>query len=112
MGMDFESFTRSMRVAQGGFATFLLAPPGKRGDILEQVTGTEIYSRISMQAHERLTAEKDKLALLQAEAQGGQILSAEEERELQTGLAEKQAGETAAAGRREKLRQTLDWLEK
>jgi len=111
-GMDFERFTRSMLLAQGGFATFLLAPPGKRGDILEQVTGTEIYSRISMQVHERLTTEKGKLALLQAAGQGGQILSAEEEGKLQTVLAEKQAGEETAAGKREHLRQASDWFEK
>ena len=47
-GMDFERFTRSMLLAQGGFAAFLQADPDKRAPILEQITGTEIYSRISI----------------------------------------------------------------
>jgi exonuclease SbcC len=45
-GMDFDRFTRSMLLAQGGFAAFLQAPPDKRAPILEQITGTEIYSYI------------------------------------------------------------------
>ena len=91
--MDFERFTRSMLLAQGGFAVFLQAPPNERAPILEQITGTEIYSRISMKVHERRTEERDKLELLQAELKGIQVLSEEEERELQTGLKEKRSRE-------------------
>lgn len=46
-GMNFNRFTRSMLLAQGGFAAFLQAPPDERAPILEQITGTEIYSQIS-----------------------------------------------------------------
>jgi exonuclease SbcC len=52
-GMDFDRFTRSMLLAQGGFAAFLQAAPDERAPILEQITGTEIYSLISMEVHER-----------------------------------------------------------
>jgi ATPase involved in DNA repair len=51
--MDFDRFTRSMLLAQGGFAAFLQAAPDDRAPILEQITGTEIYSRISIRVHER-----------------------------------------------------------
>ncbi|NOQ51638.1 MAG: AAA family ATPase, partial [Desulfuromonadaceae bacterium] len=51
-GMDFDRFTRSMLLAQGGFAAFLQAAPDERAPILEQITGTEIYSRISIRVHE------------------------------------------------------------
>ncbi|MCK5070318.1 MAG: AAA family ATPase, partial [Desulfocapsa sp.] len=44
-GMDFDRFTRSTLLAQGGFAAFLEATADKRAPILEQITGTEIYSR-------------------------------------------------------------------
>ena len=46
-GMDFDRFTRSMLLAQGGFAAFLQALPDDRAPILEQITGTEIDSEIS-----------------------------------------------------------------
>ncbi len=46
-GMDFHQFTRSVLLAQGDFAAFLKASTDERAPILEQITGTEIYSRIS-----------------------------------------------------------------
>ncbi len=111
-GMDFERFTRSMLLAQGGFAAFLQAPPDERAPILEQITGTEIYSRISMKVHERRTEERDHLELLQAELKGIQVLSAEEERELQTGLKEKRSREAELESRVEGLRKAALWLDR
>ena len=106
-GMDFERFTRSMLLAQGGFAVFLQAPPNERAPILEQITGTEIYSLISMKVHARRTEEHDKLEILQAELKGIQVLSKDEERDLQTGLKEKQGQETELAGKANDMRKAL-----
>jgi len=111
-GMDFDRFTRSMLLAQGGFAAFLQASPDKRSPILEQITGTEIYSRISMKVHERHREEREKLELLQSELKGIQVLTEEEENALQGGLKEKQAQETGLAGKMEGMRAARVWLEK
>jgi DNA repair protein SbcC/Rad50 len=73
-GMDFGRFTRSMLLAQGGFAVFLQASPNERSPILEQITGTGIYSQISVRVHERRAAELEKCDLLQAELKGIRIL--------------------------------------
>ena len=78
-GMDFERFSRSMLLAQGGFAAFLQAAPDERSPILEQITGTEIYSQISIRVHERLREEREKRDLLRAEISGIQILEPEQE---------------------------------
>ena len=110
-GMNFERFTRSMLLAQGGFAVFLQAPPNERAPILEQITGTEIYSRISMKVHERRAEESERLELLQAELKGIQVLSEDEERDLQTGLTEKQKHETEIAGKMKEMGKALTWIE-
>lgn len=110
-GLDFERFTRSMLLAQGGFAAFLQAPPHERAPILEQITGTEIYSRISMKVHERRSEELDKLELSQAELKGIAILSEEEERALQDTLRKKQDWETELTGRIKEGEKALAWLE-
>ncbi len=81
-GMDFERFTRSMLLAQGNFAAFLQAAPDERAPILEQITGTEIYSKISIQVHERHRQECTKLEVLRAEIAGITILEAEQENAL------------------------------
>jgi len=110
-GMDFERFTRSMLLAQGGFAVFLQAPPNDRAPILEQITGTEIYSRISVKVHERRTGEREKLELLQDELKRIQVLSEDEERELQSGLKERQRQETELTGKMKEMGKALAWIE-
>ena len=109
--MDFERFTRSMLLAQGGFAVFLQASPNERAPILEQITGTEIYSRISIKVHERRTEENNRLEILQAELKGIQVLSEDEEKGLQTVLIEKQQQETDLAGKLKAMGKALAWLE-
>ncbi|HEU4853823.1 MAG TPA: AAA family ATPase [Nitrosospira sp.] len=92
-GMDFDQFTRSMLLAQGGFAAFLQALPDERAPILEQITGTEIYSKISIRVHERQREEREKLSLLQAETAGIVILEQEQEKDIQQELESKQKEE-------------------
>ncbi|MHB8908029.1 MAG: AAA family ATPase [Syntrophales bacterium] len=110
-GMDFGRFTQSMLLAQGGFAAFLQASPSERSPILEQITGTEIYSRISVQVHERRAAELEKIELLQTELKGIRILGEEEERELQNRLKEKQGQEVELAGKMKEAARALAWIE-
>jgi exonuclease SbcC len=110
-GMNFNRFTRSMLLAQGGFAAFLQAPPDERAPILEQITGTEIYSEISVQVHERKREEENRLELLQAEITGMKVLSAEEEEELQESITLKTTQEEKQKKELGSLRKALTWLE-
>ena len=69
-GMDYQRFTRAMLLAQGDFAAFLRAAPDERAPLLEQITGTEIYSRISIAVHERLRAALEQQRQLTTESAG------------------------------------------
>lgn len=84
--MTFERFTRSMLLAQGSFAAFLQASPNDRAPVLEQITGTEIYSDISKLVHEHSRAQKQELENLRAEARGVLMLTEEEVSQLQLQL--------------------------
>ncbi|WGU68876.1 AAA family ATPase [Capnocytophaga canimorsus] len=53
LGLSFEQFTKSVILAQGEFANFLKATESERADILEKLTGTEIYSKISAQIFQK-----------------------------------------------------------
>jgi exonuclease SbcC len=87
-GMDYDRFTRSILLAQGGFAAFLEADADQRAPILEQITGTGIYSQISIAVYERTSEERKKTANLQ-EAMGNiLLLGEEEEKALEAGLGE------------------------
>jgi DNA repair protein SbcC/Rad50 len=85
-GMDFDRFTRAMLLAQGGFDTFLKADPDRRAPLLEQITGTEIYSRISKEVHDRRAKENAKRDLLEAELSGMEFLDSGEEQALRDSL--------------------------
>lgn len=111
-GMDAERFTRSMLLAQGRFDAFLQAPPDKRAPILEQITGTELYSRISIRVHERCKAEKEAQQRLQEQADALRLLTAEEESELQQKLADLNQEEAKLKSEAEQLAAALAWLKK
>lgn len=108
-GMDFERFTRSVLLAQGGFAAFLQAAPDARAPILEQITGTEIYSHISMRVHAMQREQREQLLLLQARHEGIRLLTPEEGEALAQEL--EQAGEQRQqlAAQVEQLAAAISW---
>lgn len=110
-GMDYNRFTRSMLLAQGGFAVFLQAAADERAPILEQITGTEIYSRISMQVHARRSDEGRKRDALRAELAGMQLLDEAHEEELKSDLTLKRTLEAKLNGQVAIKTQALAWLD-
>lgn len=109
-GMDFDRFTRSVLLAQGGFAAFLQASVDDRSPILEQITGSEVYSEISKCVHERHRDEREKLELLQAETAGITLLSNEDETTLNQELSDQQNIEKEIRSKNEKLGKSMLWL--
>lgn len=77
-GLDFARFTRSMLLSQGNFAAFLNADANERAELLEELTGTEIYGQISIQVHEQCKELKQQQDLKQAQIQGLALLSQEQ----------------------------------
>ncbi|MEM7571508.1 MAG: AAA family ATPase [Bacteroidota bacterium] len=77
VGLDYERFTRSVMLTQGEFARFLKAKDNERADLLESITGTELYRQLSTAAYERhqlarrsydqLKDRREALALLRKE---------------------------------------------
>lgn len=109
-GMDFEGFTRSMMLAQGDFAKFLQAAPDERSPILEQITGTGIYSDISIRVHELWGREKSKLNALQSETAGILILTPEQLSETQLELATFQTKNTHLTQELTHINNAITWL--
>jgi exonuclease SbcC len=85
-GLDFARFTRSVLLAQGEFAAFLSAQPKDRSDLLERITGTAVYSELSIAAHQKNKEEKIKLEKLKDLKESMKVLSKEEIEELQSVL--------------------------
>lgn len=109
-GMDFDRFTRSILLAQGGFDTFLKADVEQKSKILEQITGTEIYSEISRRVHERQRDERERINILNAETSGIVILEPEQEKVIQDDLGAKQNQEIELVGKSTEIGKAITWL--
>ncbi|MDP2815284.1 MAG: AAA family ATPase, partial [Rectinemataceae bacterium] len=67
VGLTFEQFRRSVLLAQGEFAAFAKADQDERAALLEAMTGTGIYAKVSMAAQKRSVLEEQKLKDLNTE---------------------------------------------
>ncbi|WP_119393844.1 AAA family ATPase [Salinibius halmophilus] len=61
-GLDFSRFTKSILLAQGGFSAFMDAPVNERAELLEELTGSELYGDISIAVYERHKSLASQLA--------------------------------------------------
>lgn len=78
IGLSFEQFTRAVLLAQGNFAAFLKADENDKATILQTLTGTEIYKRISEIIYRRNDEARKELALIEEKKRSLAILSDEE----------------------------------
>ncbi len=84
--LDFDRFCRSVLLSQGDFAAFLKAGEKERSELLERMTGTEIYSEISRAAFERHKLELEQLHNLKRERELLKLLDVESVLQLQETL--------------------------
>lgn len=78
IGLTFDQFTRAVLLAQGDFATFLKAAPKEKAELLEKLTGTDIYSRISSKIYENTKQAEAKLSLITERIKDVELLSVEQ----------------------------------
>jgi len=73
-GMDFHRFGKSILLPQGDFAAFLHALDSERMDILEKISGTDIYNDYRNQTEQQYNQSKSRLTLLQQDIAGLPLL--------------------------------------
>lgn len=111
IGMDFNQFTRSIMLAQGSFAAFLKSDIGDRAAILEKITGTAIYAKISLNVHEKKRFEEDILGKLQVGVNSLSLLSIEDEKLLKADLESFNQQQNTQRQTFKTLSEQLQWLD-
>ena len=94
VGLTYEQFTRTVLLAQNDFATFLKSKGAAKAELLEKLTGTDIYSRISQEVFTRNKSVQEELGLIQHKISVIELMPEEEQLALQeekTVLTEKRA---------------------
>ncbi|PHN01530.1 AAA family ATPase [Flavilitoribacter nigricans] len=108
-GLDYDRFTRSVLLSQGDFAAFLQAGERERSDLLERITGTDVYTRISVAAYERFKQEQLTLEDLRKEQQALQLLSSEEIEAIRAELNDHQEKAGHLQQELEQTRTAIQW---
>lgn len=109
-GLDYGRFTRSMLLSQGQFAAFLNAKAKERAELLEELTGTEIYGQISAQVFEKHKTARLELEKLQAQASGVALLADEQLQQLEASLQALTDEEKRLLASQQVQQQHLHWL--
>jgi exonuclease SbcC len=78
VGLNFEQFTRSVLLAQGDFTAFLKADKAAKASLLEKLTGTNIYSEISVGIYNKFKEADTELRNLKQQVAGIERLTEEE----------------------------------
>ncbi len=66
LGLDYKAFKLSVMLAQGEFAKFLKSKSEDKRDILEKITGLDIYERLKKALKERKNSEEKNFELKQS----------------------------------------------
>lgn len=109
-GLTYQQFLKSVLLAQGDFAAFLRAKEDDRSALLEKITGTEAYSRISKAAYDRFKIEKEALDFLKAQLNHIELLDEAEEAILKNDLENRQDAYQNIQSGFENLQKEIQWL--
>ncbi|CNH81253.1 exonuclease [Yersinia aldovae] len=109
-GLDFGRFTKSMMLSQGQFAAFLNADANDRAELLEELTGTDIYGRLSEHVFEQHKQAKIDLDALHQRANGIELLSEEQRLALQQQIDTLRQQEKQLTAEQLVNQQQINWL--
>ena len=109
IGLSFEQFTRAVLLAQNEFSAFLKSEDNERGELLETLTGSTVYTEISMRAFERAKLEQQALQRLNARLADQKPLSTDERAALETQAQAAAEALQALEQRKADLEQELRW---
>lgn len=110
VGLTYEQFTRAVLLAQGNFAAFLKADENEKASILETLTGSDIYSRISALIYSKNITAKQELEKTAELLNGIKLLTEEELDAFAAKLKELQAQQEANTRQERTLLAKKEWL--
>lgn len=110
IGLNFDQFTRAVLLAQGDFANFLKAKSSEKAELLEKLTGTEIYSKISISIYQKTSDAKNALDLVLQRMKDVRLLTDEELSNLSVEKEGKSDELVPLKSETEKINKKLAWI--
>ena len=112
VGLDFNQFCRTTMLAQGEFTRFLNSKDDEKAEILEKITGVDVYSKIGAKVYELTDQKKKEWEDAKRIVEGIRTLSDEEITKKQEALSvlDNQYMEIKAGSDKDVTKR--DWLQK
>ena len=111
VGLDFSQFCRTTMLAQGEFTRFLNSKDDEKAEILEKITGVDVYSKIGAKIYEQTEQRKQEWTEAKLIVDSMHTLSDEEIEKLSCRITEleRQQKELREAQKKDKDKQ--DWID-
>lgn len=108
LGLDFESFNRSVLLAQGQFAAFLKADIDTRRQILEATTGVDIYDQLRQPLNTKTETVKGEYKKIEAVFNSIPAVTSEELERIQVQLKESETETQSLEEEQKKIQQQIE----
>ena len=109
--LNYEQFCRTSMLAQGEFTKFLQSNSSEKSQILEKLTGTEIYSAISRKIAEMASRKKEEAARAHIQLEGIELLSDEQVAGIRDKISALEESVDALGREKEVAEGKVKWLE-
>lgn len=109
--LDFSQFCRTTLLAQGEFTKFLNSKDNDKADILEKITGVDVYTRIGAKLFEQTNRMKAEWEETQRLVEGTETLSEEAIAEKQSEMAQLDKSADKEKKQAEGCKRILQWFE-
>ena len=110
-GMDFHKFSKSMVLAQGDFAAFLDALDSERMDILEKISGSDIYDEYSRQVEEKYSQAQTRLQQLEQDIVATPVMDVATLEASEHDLVDFKEQQTDLKIEQDDIEQQLNWVQ-
>lgn len=111
VGLTFEQFCRTTMLAQGQFTRFLDSKDDDKAEILEKITGADIYAKIGAAVYDKADEKEKEWEAADAAIKGITVLTPEEIQSKKDELEVKKKEMEAARSSRDEAARKAGWLE-
>jgi len=110
IGLNFEQFCRTTLLAQGEFTRFLISKDEEKSQILEKITGTEVYSVIGRRVYQETSLHRQEFEKADSDVASVTLFGEEQLAQLNKELEECEQQRKGQADTLAGLNTKLQWL--
>ena len=110
IGLNMIEFFRTVVLAQGKFAEFLNSDENEKSDLLEKMTGTEIYTQVSKKIYDVCQQKENKCKILRGQMENITMMDDEQKAKINDEMDELRRNQETVDGQLKRATAMAQWL--